>query len=245
MKRKTEPVKADNKAPAAKAKPSPKASTKPTVKAGSGTPPSRQKGRNSAGPQPVGAIAEDVLKEMSEAIARSAQQQAASKKSDSVGGNAGVAKAAKAAKTPAGYSCTNPKDEGQKSALGQVMASKRPPRKGKLLCDSRAGDGEGASETAPDASLLPFKWQLFVNEYMIDLNGTQAAIRAGYSPKRAHVQASELLARPDVGSVVQAMMDDRIERIKMTRERVLAEFENIADADANELSELRRVCCRH
>jgi hypothetical protein len=80
---------------------------------------------------------------------------------------------------------------------------------------------------------------------MVDLNGTQAAIRAGYAPKSACERAARILARPDVGAVVQAMLHDRIDRIKMTRERVLAEFENIADADANELSELRRVCCRH
>lgn len=51
-------------------------------------------------------------------------------------------------------------------------------------------------------ALVTPKQERFVAEYLIDLNGTQAAIRAGYSPVRADVTASELLKRPDVAAAV-------------------------------------------
>ena len=50
-------------------------------------------------------------------------------------------------------------------------------------------------------SLNP-KQQRFVEEYLVDLNGTQAAIRAGYSPKTAEVQASRLLSNAKVQQAV-------------------------------------------
>jgi phage terminase small subunit len=46
------------------------------------------------------------------------------------------------------------------------------------------------------------KQQRFVEEYLVDRNGTQAAIRAGYSPKTANVQASDLLAKPNIAAAV-------------------------------------------
>ena len=125
-----------------------------------------------------------------------------------------------------------------------VVKSKKGPGKSKVLAQSHTGDDVGKA-ALPDASALPVRWQVFVNEYMVDLNGTRAAIRSGYAPTSAGVRAAELLGRPDVAAIVRAMLDDRLERIRMTRDRVLAEFENMAEADANELSELRRVCCRH
>lgn len=46
------------------------------------------------------------------------------------------------------------------------------------------------------------KQERFVREYLVDMNGTQAAIRAGYSPKTANVQASDLLAKPNIRAEV-------------------------------------------
>ena len=48
------------------------------------------------------------------------------------------------------------------------------------------------------------KQQRFVDEYLIDTNATQAAIRAGYSPHSAHVQGSQLLAVPSIRAEVDA-----------------------------------------
>lgn len=53
------------------------------------------------------------------------------------------------------------------------------------------------------------KQQRFVEEYLIDLNATQAAIRAGYSAKTASVIAAENLAKPNVAAAVQAAMAAR------------------------------------
>jgi len=96
-----------------------------------------------------------------------------------------------------------------------------------------------------DASKLPLRQQVFLDEYLIDLNGTQAAIRAGYAATDARTRASRLLAKPNLKEIVQARIDEKIEAIRMSRERVLDAFADIAEADANELSQHRRVCCRH
>ncbi|MGC1550523.1 MAG: terminase small subunit [Rhodanobacter sp.] len=85
---------------------------------------------------------------------------------------------------------------------------------------------------------------VFVNEYLIDLNGHQAAIRAGYSPKAARQTASELLALPDVRAKVQAAMDERAARTGISADAVLERFWTIATADARELTELHVGCCR-
>lgn len=65
------------------------------------------------------------------------------------------------------------------------------------------------------------KQEAFVREYLIDLNGTQAAIRAGYSAKTAEVQASRLLSNAKVAATVQAAMDKRAERTEITADYVL------------------------
>ena len=54
-----------------------------------------------------------------------------------------------------------------------------------------------------------------------------------------------MLHHPAIAPIIQARIEDRIEAIRMTSNRVVHEIENIADADANELSEYRRVCCRY
>ena len=52
------------------------------------------------------------------------------------------------------------------------------------------------------AKLTP-KQQRFVDEYLIDLNATQAAIRAGYSPKTAHSIGAENLIKPEVQKAIE------------------------------------------
>jgi len=61
---------------------------------------------------------------------------------------------------------------------------------------------------ASERALTP-KQQMFIREYLIDLNATQAAIRAGYSAKTANEQASRLLANVNIKAHVQAAMDKR------------------------------------
>ncbi|WP_341959205.1 terminase small subunit [Pseudomonas sp. RC10] len=92
---------------------------------------------------------------------------------------------------------------------------------------------------------LTAKQQRFVFEYLIDLNATQAAIRAGFSPKRAREYAYQLMQRPDVSEAIQQAMAERAEKTRITQEQVLSRYWMIATADPNELSLHRRVCCRH
>lgn len=72
------------------------------------------------------------------------------------------------------------------------------------------------------------KQQCFVDEYLIDLNATQAAIRAGYSPKTAAVQASRLLANAKVSAAVACAMAERSKRTGITQDRVLMELAKVA-----------------
>ena len=70
-------------------------------------------------------------------------------------------------------------------------------------------------------STLTLKQALFAKEYLRDLNGTQAAIRAGYSAKTACEQATRLLSSPKVAAAIQAAMDKRSERTNITADYVL------------------------
>lgn len=84
----------------------------------------------------------------------------------------------------------------------------------------------------------------FCQEYVVDNNGTQAAIRSGYSPKTANEQASALLAKPNIRLRVEELRKERASRTEITADRVLREAWNIATADPRELVEYRVGCCR-
>lgn len=92
---------------------------------------------------------------------------------------------------------------------------------------------------------LTAKQKRFVEEYLIDLNATQAAIRAGYSERTAHSIGHELLRKPEIQAAIAEKMAERSKRVEVTADRVLEEWWAIATADPNELIEYRRTCCRH
>jgi phage terminase small subunit len=71
------------------------------------------------------------------------------------------------------------------------------------------------------------KQEKFVKEYLIDLNGTQAAIRAGYSKNNADKIASQLLDKTRVKEAIQKAMDKRSERTEITADKVLMELAKI------------------
>lgn len=72
------------------------------------------------------------------------------------------------------------------------------------------------------------KQQRFVDEYLIDLNGTQAAIRAGYSAKTANEQASRLLANVSIQQAISEKMAERSRRTGVNQDRVILELAKIA-----------------
>ena len=86
------------------------------------------------------------------------------------------------------------------------------------------------------------KQDLFVKEYLKDLNGTQAYIRAGYKVKNenvAAVYASKLLRKPKVQEKIQAAMKEREKRTEITQDRVLNEIANLAFTDRTGIVNLK------
>ncbi|MES0444993.1 MAG: terminase small subunit [Desulfobacterales bacterium] len=76
---------------------------------------------------------------------------------------------------------------------------------------------------------LSRKQKLFVQEYLIDLNATQAAVRAGYSPKTATEQASRLLTHVKVSTAIQNSMNDRSERTGIDSDYVLSSIHDTVE----------------
>jgi len=72
------------------------------------------------------------------------------------------------------------------------------------------------------ASILSTKQSRFLDEYMVDLNGAAAAVRAGYSRKCAREIAYELLTKPHIRAALQARQATEAERLGISRERVVA-----------------------
>jgi len=72
---------------------------------------------------------------------------------------------------------------------------------------------------------------MFITEYLIDLNATQAAIRAGYSKKTAEAIGLENLGKPRIAAAIQQAMDDRSKRTEITADMVLKELALIGFAD--------------
>lgn len=85
-----------------------------------------------------------------------------------------------------------------------------------------------------EARLSP-KQEMFCREYLIDLNATQAAIRAGYSPKTAGVQAEALLKKPDIGKYVDELKKARAVKVQVNSEDVLRELVKLANSDVREV----------
>lgn len=79
------------------------------------------------------------------------------------------------------------------------------------------------------ADKLTPKQSAFVHEYLVDLNATQAAIRAGYSAKTACEQASRLLADVKIAEAVKAAMDARAERTEITADYVLDGIKSLVE----------------
>jgi len=83
-------------------------------------------------------------------------------------------------------------------------------------------------------SKLTPKQERFVSEYLIDLNATQAAIRAGYSEKTARQMATENLSKPSIQEALTKARKRQQERTEVTADFVLKELMKIAADDAND-----------
>ena len=74
----------------------------------------------------------------------------------------------------------------------------------------------------------------FVDEYLVDFNGTQAAIRAGYSEKTAAATAARLLRNVNIQAEISRRQKDLQRRTEVTQERVVMELARVAFADATD-----------
>lgn len=84
---------------------------------------------------------------------------------------------------------------------------------------------------------LTKKQRLFVDEYLIDLNATQAAIRAGYSTRRATEIGYQLLQRPEVAQAIQAAMAERSKRTEVEADYVIRRLREIDEMDVLDIHE--------
>ena len=84
---------------------------------------------------------------------------------------------------------------------------------------------------------LPNRQARFVAEYLIDLNATKAAIRAGYSKKTAYSQGQRLLKNVEIASQVADKTGKRLDRLEISADRVLQELAKLAFYDPGALLE--------
>ena len=101
---------------------------------------------------------------------------------------------------------------------------------GQELRTSKGGEGK----CPPKTELTP-RQQRFVEEYLVDLNATQAAIRAGYSKKTAYSQGQRLLKHVEVERAVEEAKAERAEKTGLSADRVLRELAALSFSDVRQL----------
>lgn len=79
------------------------------------------------------------------------------------------------------------------------------------------------------------KRQLFVQEYLVDLNATQAYIRAGYSPHGAGQSAKRLLNNAEIRQYISEMREERAARTEVTADNIIKAIAKIGLADPSQL----------
>lgn len=86
--------------------------------------------------------------------------------------------------------------------------------------------------TSPtELTSLTAKQRFFVEEYLVDLNATQAAIRAGYSKKTARFIGCENLTKPNIAAAIAKKKAERSARVQLDADRVLYQLKAIATSD--------------
>lgn len=85
-----------------------------------------------------------------------------------------------------------------------------------------------STKKSPTGKLLTAKERKFCEELIVDGNGRQAAIRAGYSPNSATEIASENLSKPHIKAYYKALLSAQAARLKVTGDKVINELAAIA-----------------
>jgi hypothetical protein len=115
-------------------------------------------------------------------------------------------------------------------AVFEMPVTNRPPQ-------SRCNHAPGR----PGRNDLSLRQRLFVEAFLLDLNGSAAARRAGYSPNTAHVQGSRLLRNVKVREAIANAMRERSERTKMDQDYALRRLAELVEDMGPGSSHLARV----
>lgn len=83
--------------------------------------------------------------------------------------------------------------------------------------------------------------KIFAKEYIVDFNGSAAAVRAGYSKPRARITASELLNKPDIINEINRLISLRNVKTEDAAQRVIRELETIAYARTTDFIKVKDV----
>jgi len=80
-----------------------------------------------------------------------------------------------------------------------------------------------------DKRKLTSRQELFCREYIVDLNATQAAIRAGYSIRTARFIGSENLTKPNIVARIVELQQERLQRTEVTADNVLKTISDVIE----------------
>lgn len=94
---------------------------------------------------------------------------------------------------------------------------------------------KGASSKPQASSELTVKQDAFCREYVVDMNGTAAAVRAGYSDDNARQQASRMLTKANIKARIDELLKIKNDKLDITAEKILKEFARIAFGDLRKL----------
>lgn len=85
---------------------------------------------------------------------------------------------------------------------------------------------------------LTAKQMRFVDEYLIDLNATQASIRAGYSPRTSYSIGVDLLKKPEIQTLLQKKRQKLSDKLEVSQEKVIKELAAVAFANGADYAKI-------
>lgn len=136
----------------------------------------------------------------------------------------------------------------KKVAQVKPVIKPAPAKAAKQPVKGRAPKAEKAVTVIVDKKEAPItpSEERFIQEYLIDLNGTQAYMRAYPTAKvkSAEVQAFRLLRKPKIAEKIELLKSERAARLQIDGDKVVEEVHLIGMADMRELIEYRYTCCR-
>ena len=94
------------------------------------------------------------------------------------------------------------------------------------------------TKTSAKPRKLTAKQMRFVDEYLIDLNATQAAIRAGYSPRTSYSIGVDLLKKPEIQALLQKKRQKLSDKLEVSQEKVIKELAAVAFANGADYAKI-------